>query len=244
MKSSKSCPVCEWIKKSRKKHYVVHCLRDKEKSSRRSNAVVFALLFLLEVGLLSSNAIGFLPEASDRPVSLALPDAGMTPVDSAPAPDPAPGPDPIEAIEAMLERFEVDGARRTRVAQAIVSSSSKHNLDPRLVASVLIVESRGNPFAISSSDAVGIMQIHVPTWSRVVDQEGIDLFKIEDNIDFGARILGDYVKRYGHDEGVMRYNGWRPQNPVSVQNAEGYLRKVQHVYLSTDAALTHAVNAS
>ena len=96
----------------------------------------------------------------------------------------------------------------------------------------MIVESRGNPFAISSSNAVGIMQIHVPTWSRAVDQEGINLFKIEDNIDFGVRILSDYIKRYGYDEGIKRYNGWGPDGSEP-QNAELYLQKVQGIYRSS-----------
>ena len=234
MKSSKSCAVCEWIAKNGKKAHGVHRLRDEKRSYRPFNVVVFTLLFLLEVGLLSSNAIGFFGEKPNATVNMELPEVTAA----------VSGPDTgIEAIEAMLERFEVNSARRKRLAQAIVSSSRTHNLDSRLVASVMIVESRGNPFAISSSNAVGIMQIHVPTWSRVVAEEGIDLFDIEDNVDFGARILKKYVERYGRNEGVKRYNGWRPNNPVSVENAEGYLRKVQRVYLSSSNSLNHGVNA-
>ena len=30
------------------------------------------------------------------------------------------------------------------------------------------------------------MQIHLPTWGLTADREDINLFKIEDNIDFGA----------------------------------------------------------
>jgi soluble lytic murein transglycosylase-like protein len=198
----------------------LHCF------SRRSILIIFALfLGLVEAGLLSSNAIGFFGAAVDQPFNTALCEASAMP--SAPIPDPA-----VTGISALLKKFEVDAQRRKRIAEAIVRSSRKHNLDARLAASILIVESRGNPFAISSSAAVGIMQIHVPTWARTVDDEGINLFKIEDNIDFGVRILSDYVQRYGHDEGVKRYNGWNPESPESVKNAETYLHKVQHVYHS------------
>jgi soluble lytic murein transglycosylase-like protein len=131
-----------------------------------------------------------------------------------------------------LKRFEIDPNRRRRVAEAIVRSSSRHNIDPRLIASIMIVESRGNPFAISSRDAVGIMQIHVPTWARTVDQEHIDLFKIEDNVEFGVRILKDYIDRYGHDEGIKRYNGWNPHTPEP-STADAYLQKVTQIYRST-----------
>jgi len=188
--------------------------------------VIFALLLVvLGAGFLSSNTIGLFGKTMDKPVDIALRQASITPAVA--RPDPG-----IKVIDALLKKFEVDGARCKRVAEAIVRSSRRHNLDPRLVASILILESRGNPFAISPSDAVGIMQIHLPTWARTVEKEGINLFKIEDNVDFGVRILRDYVKRYGRDEGIKRYNGWNPGNPESAQNAEAYLQKVQHIYVS------------
>ncbi len=166
-------------------------------------------------------------------VVLEATDESLSTTGEAPVAPPVWRPDPgLNAIDALLKKFEVQSARRARVAQAIVRSSRRHDLDPRLVASILIVESRGNPFAISSADAVGIMQIHVPTWARTIEEEGINLFKIEDNVDFGVRILRDYVKRYGHDEGVKRYCGWKPGDPLSAQNAAGYLEKVHRVYLS------------
>ena len=180
------------------------------------------LLVLLQPGLLNSNATRF----SRKTPANSLRQADTTLKIS--RPDPA-----INTIDSLLKTFNVDDqARRKRVAQAIVSSSRKHNVDARLIASVMIVESRGNPFAISHSDAVGIMQIHVPTWAQTLDEEGINLFKIEDNVDFGVRILKHYVEQYGHDEGIKRYNGWNIGDPESAQNAEAYLRKVQRVYLS------------
>ena len=172
-------------------------------------------LVLFEAGLVNSNATGFFGKMPDTTPGISRPDSA------------------ISSIDSFLKKFNVDNARRKRVAQAIVRSSHSHNVDARLIASILIVESRGNPFAISHSDAVGIMQIHVPTWSRTVDEEGINLFKIEDNIDFGVRILEQYVKQYGRDEGIKRYNGWIVGDSESEQNAEAYLQRVQRVYLSS-----------
>ena len=216
-----------WIKAGRNKVYVLHRSRcENNRFSRRANLVIFALLLVvLEAGLLSSSGIGFFGMAVAAPDANALHRASMTPV--VPRPDPA-----IKAMDILLKKYEVDGARRKRVTEAIVRSSRRHDLDPRLVACVIIVESRGNPFAISPSDAVGIMQIHVPTWARIIDEEGINLFKIEDNVDFGVRILKDYVGRYGHDEGIKRYKGWNSDSLESAQNAEAYLQKVQHIYVS------------
>jgi hypothetical protein len=221
------CPRCGWIDKGRNTRYVVHGLRCGNSFSRRSTLVIVALVLLLQVGLLSSNAIGFFGKAVDAPVENSVRESSMVPA-AVSRPDPG-----IKAIDALLKKFEVNRGRRERLAGAIVRSSRKHSLDPRLVASIMIVESRGNPFAISRSNAVGIMQIHVPTWSRTIDEEGINLFNIEDNIDFGVRILGNYVKQYGHEEGIKRYNGWRPGSPESAQNAERYLQKVQQIYVSS-----------
>jgi soluble lytic murein transglycosylase-like protein len=133
-------------------------------------------------------------------------------------------------MDAFLEQHEVRAANRRRLAESIVSSALKHNLSPRLIASIMIVESRGNPFAISDKNAVGIMQIHLPTWGQTADREGINLFKVEDNIDFGARILKTYVSQFGVWQGVKRYNGFIAKNPTSVQSAEDYVAKVQRVY--------------
>jgi soluble lytic murein transglycosylase-like protein len=140
-------------------------------------------------------------------------------------------PDPnIKKLDSLLKKYQVVDDRRMRVIAAILRSSRRHELDPWLLASIVIIESRANPFAVSRSNAVGIMQIHVPTWSHVVEKESINLFKIEDNVDFGARILGAYVKRHGLDEGIKRYNGWHSDRPETVQTAEAYLRKVHSIY--------------
>jgi soluble lytic murein transglycosylase-like protein len=149
------------------------------------------------------------------------------------------GPD-VRSMEAFLARHEVREANRGRLASSIVTSARKYNLDPRLIASITIVESRGNPFAISNKNAIGIMQIHLPTWGQTADREGINLLKIEDNIDFGARILKNYVSQFGLWEGVKRYNGFIADNPTSEQSAEDYVAKVQRIHGYQEPVVTQA----
>jgi soluble lytic murein transglycosylase-like protein len=144
------------------------------------------------------------------------------------APDRAAG----QAIENLLARYGVRPDRLSKTARAIVASGRKHSVDPRLLASIMIVESGADPNAVSPSDAVGIMQIHIPTWGTAANEQGIDLFNLEDNVDFGARILGDYILEYGTWEGVMRYKGWLPDNPASQQSAQDYAAKVHQIYNS------------
>ena len=136
----------------------------------------------------------------------------------------------VRSIDDFLNFHKVRETNRDRLANSIVASAKKYDVHPRLVASILIVESRGNPFAISGMNAIGVMQIHLPTWGQIADREGINLFKIEDNVDFGTRILADYVHRFGLWEGVKRYNGFFAANPDSVQSAQEYAAKVQRVY--------------
>ena len=220
-----SCPECRWIQRGHNKAYVLH--RSKKKFSRRSILLTTVLVLLIPIaGLLKSRASGSIDSPTHPP------EAGLR----VEKPQPVSRPDPgVVAIDLFLKRFDVNPTRRKRLAEAIVRSSNRYKIDPRLVASVMIVESRGNPFAISPRDAVGIMQIHVPTWARTIDQEDINLFKIEDNIEFGVRILKEYIDHYGRDEGIKRYNGWNPNKP-DPSTAEAYLQRVRQIYSSEKSA--------
>ena len=60
-----------------------------------------------------------------------------------------------------------------------------------------------------------------------LDREGINLLKIEDNIDFGARILKNYVGQYRLWEGVKRFNGFVASDPISEQSPQQYYQDQQ-----------------
>ena len=138
----------------------------------------------------------------------------------------------VEAIEEHLRRHaRVSQTERSRIAQAVVTSARKHDVDPFLVASVLVVESSANPFAISGKDAVGIMQIHVPTWGTLVESEQINLFRVEDNVDLGTRILKDYISRHGLWTGLTRYLG--ASGPT--EEAQDYIGRIQRLYSDRQA---------
>jgi soluble lytic murein transglycosylase-like protein len=132
-------------------------------------------------------------------------------------------------ITKMLREYVDDRDRLPRVVRAIMTSSQKYKIDPKLVTSIVIVESGGDPFAVSSAESVGIMQIHLPTWGRVADKENVNLFKIEDNVDFGVRILRGYIVKGDIWGGVARYLG-RGDSPESQQAADAYVQKVQRIY--------------
>jgi soluble lytic murein transglycosylase-like protein len=152
--------------------------------------------------------------------------AGLIPLTTAAPAVPAA----VTAISSKLARYGVaDAEIRDRAARAIVTTSAKYNIAPELVASIMIVESRADPWAVSERDSVGIMQVHVPTWGSLAEEQGMNLFKVEDNVELGVRILKGYVSRHGLWEGVARYKGFTAA-PGSRESADEYVRKVQRIY--------------
>jgi len=226
------CGRCRGMRVGWNERYIVHCLRCKEWVSKPSKLLIITVFVAAVLfAFTTPNAFVFSDDRPHGPVQAAGFQMPILPVL-----DPAVG-----SMESLLKRYDVDEINRGRVAKALVVTGKKYNLDPRLLASIMIVESRANPFAISGSDSIGIMQVHLPTWGHAADREGINLFKIEDNIDFGSRILKDYVHQFGLWEGVKRYKGWNPDNPDSENSALDYVAKVQRVYGIQQPVSTAAV---
>jgi hypothetical protein len=212
------CNRCRGMKVGWNRRYIKHSLVCQEWLSKAFKTTVLT-------GLLSSFVFAF-------PVSTGvvkdLPTFGIAPtVDEVSAAEDVAKV--LAQVEGMFIRHGVDKERFPRVVRAIMASSAKYGVDPRLVASIAIVESGANPFAVSSADSVGIMQIHLGTWGEIADNEDINLFKVEDNVDFGVRILRDYIVASDIWEGVARYCG-RTATPESQQAAAEYVQKVQRLY--------------
>lgn len=76
-------------------------------------------------------------------------------------------------------------------------AAEKFNLDPSFIAAVASVESSFNPKAVSSSGAVGLMQIK---WPQTAKELGVnsrsDLFDPCTNIDAGANYLANLIGRF------------------------------------------------
>jgi soluble lytic murein transglycosylase-like protein len=94
-------------------------------------------------------------------------------------------------------------------------------LSPRLIAAVVFVESTCQRNAISGRSSVGVMQINPAVWSY----SQTALLDPEQNIRIGARILKEYVRKFGIVEGLHHFNGLgNPTNEYAtrVLNAEGW----------------------
>jgi len=88
----------------------------------------------------------------------------------------------------------------------ILAAAAKHNVDPDVLAIMMLVESSGNPEARSPSGAVGLMQIMPKTGESIAKERNIADFtidKLQDpatNIDFGAWYLARQVDTFGKDK--------------------------------------------
>lgn len=82
------------------------------------------------------------------------------------------------------------------------------NIEPELVLAVIDVESRFNPWAISSVGAQGLMQI-MPFWLREIGRPNDNLFDTRTNLRLGCTILSHYLKIEKGDlpRALARYNG-------------------------------------
>ncbi len=129
------------------------------------------------------------------------------PGQSQPAGEPSSSKDQFARTgECSLPPSYPDAVRRW--CGLIEKYARENSLDPRLIAAVMLQESGGNPEAISSSGAVGLMQImprdgaaagfickNGPCFaSRPTIQELLDP---EFNIAYGARMLSGLIKRHG-----------------------------------------------
>lgn len=129
-------------------------------------------------------------------------------------------------VQSVLNRYsEISSEEVGKLTKIIVREATNKKIDPKLVAAIVVVESSGNPVAISESKAVGIMQIHVPTWRSVVDFTEKNPFDPEVNIDIGTTILSDYLKRYKDlESALVAYEG--SHDPAESE----YLNKVLEIY--------------
>jgi len=112
--------------------------------------------------------------------------------------------------------------------------AERHDLDPRLVAAVIWVESSGDPRAVSSKGAKGLMQLMPQTAETLGVQ---DAFNPEQNIDGGVRYLKGLLDQHGDDvslalasynagPGAVARHGGIPPYPETKK----YVKRVLEIY--------------
>ena len=78
---------------------------------------------------------------------------------------------------------------------SIRDTAARHQLDPDFLASVIKIESRFDPRAVSRKNARGLMQLMPGTSARL----GVaNVFDPQENLEGGARYLRELLDRYGN----------------------------------------------
>jgi soluble lytic murein transglycosylase len=126
-----------------------------------------------------------------------------------------------EAQRLGVARFMKDstilfGDQRRQVMSTIVREARRNGLDPVLVAAVIRVESRFDPFAVSGAGACGLMQLMPPTAQWLLEKNGEksarlragQLFNPILNIELGTLYLAQLLQRFDGDmsHALIAYN--------------------------------------
>ena len=101
-----------------------------------------------------------------------------------------------------------DSDQRTALLKMIHAEASRAQVPPQLVLALIEVESRFDPYAVSNSGAVGLMQI-MPFWLKLIGRPDDSLVHSQTNLRMGCTILKYYLGKSRGDirEALQRYNG-------------------------------------
>ena len=114
-------------------------------------------------------------------------------------------------MEPRLERYVPKPAERLSILKqvyCVTHERGAQRLPPGLVLAVMQVESGFNRWAVSSSGAVGLMQV-MPYWPERLGMQGYELVRVSPNIRMGCAILRFYLG-ITHDDvrlALEEYNG-------------------------------------
>jgi len=94
------------------------------------------------------------------------------------------------------------------ITTAIAEASRRFGVPQAWIRAVMRVESAGNPAAVSSTGAIGLMQVMPETFADMRAELGLggDPFAVRDNILAGAAYLRRMFDRYGSPGFLAAYN--------------------------------------
>lgn len=112
-----------------------------------------------------------------------------------------------------------------QLAALTVKQAEAYNVDPALLAGIVVVESRANVAARNKS-MLGLCQVHWGVHAQSIKKSfphiksSADMMKAENNLQVGAWILSGYLERAGGDEvkALTRYLG---------RHSSSYIKRLQ-----------------
>ena len=131
-----------------------------------------------------------------------------------------------------------------RYSEYVRVHADEHGLDPALLAAVIYQESKFRSGVVSSSGAIGLMQLTPSTARGIAIRTGgnafrtADLYNPEINIRYGAWYLDNLFKKYGDEKLVLAaYNAgqgnvdrWRAHGEgIQCPETRAYVKRVEHL---------------
>ena len=103
--------------------------------------------------------------------------------------------------QAEKSRSDVSNSE---LARTIHAAAAKYAVDPKLVSAVAEVESGGNQSAVSSTGAVGVMQLMPETAAGL----GVNPYDMKSNVEGGTKYLREMLDTFDGDvkKAVAAYN--------------------------------------
>lgn len=114
-------------------------------------------------------------------------------------------------ISYIVKHYSISKKGARIIIDAVMTESRKHRMDKSLITAVIAVESRFNPYALSKSNAEGLMQI-IPRWhpdkmAKIGGEERV--IDTRRNIAAGTLALKEYMARHNQNVtlALQQYNG-------------------------------------
>lgn len=125
--------------------------------------------------------------------------------------------------QRIAHQYKIDNSAAAYIVTEAVEAGTKHGIDPRLLLSIIAVESSFNPYAKSSAGAIGLVQV-LPKAHKdkiaVINEHGEHPIETTSNITLGAEILAEYLRwKKGSVRGALQqYNGTTQDRRMTYSN--------------------------
>ena len=115
----------------------------------------------------------------------------------------------VTTVYYYIPKMFADEVYPLKYEEYIIKYSKKYDVDPTLVAAVIMQESRFNPSAVSYAGAEGLMQFMPGTAATMAKETGrwpnYDIFDAETSTEFGAAHLRDLLFKYNGNLDLALY---------------------------------------
>ena len=170
-------------------------------------AMLIALVMTLTATLLAASTPRNTTVTLDAPIATsgapASEPTGSVQSVAAAAPVTSASGEGADALAGIIARkYRISQTATRDMIAAAYREGQRNGLDPLLIVAVMAVESRFNPIAESDMGAVGLMQV-IPRYhaDKFDAANGGSVLDPETNIQVGARVLKEYIRRSGSQAG-------------------------------------------